>query len=1012
MTTNRELSGAIDDVLRRRKMVSVLKLLTIMLLISSRQGHAIELIGLNKNQGIMLPNQQDQLVNAKNNITITCVFIHTAEIVWILPKLSTDEAMDRRKNSRTTYANFKNETQGQSHVYSTLTVTNARITDTGLYKCYLKQSPELKVEQHVYVYDKKQLVFNSEGDNKFTVKHGRRAEIPCKVTHPDVRVTLKRSSRVVIEPFSKEELQQDLLAVPNPKWEFDKQTGLTLNKVALSDHGNYECNGTLGNITKKIFFTLVVKDGIELTRDHINRDDGLVLEGSNVTLICRAYLFALPPKWAYYLKDSDTHPIYIDETMSPPQLDGMKIVTKNDTDKGEIVNLKIYDSFLELKNVSKNSPTTFQCMDGNINATRISVERAPIFSFNVSAPQSPFIVDPNNSTILLVKDQQSSLRCEGYGLPQSTFQWIKDGIVIPEDKVLPNGNLSSLNLHGRPGENGTYACRLNNSRHETFKYFTVKFAEESQLSTIIISVVIVLAVVLIAAIGLSIKLYRDKKKNLFPGAEALLRGNPNEMNDDLSLDDQIEILPYDRRWEFPRNRLKLGVQLGAGCFGRVVKAEAVGVKDSEENVQTVAVKMVRSQTNAAALEALVSELKILIHLGAHLNVVNLLGACTKTLIRGELFVIVEYCRFGNLQTYLINHRNNFVNQVDKLGNLLSDAAMQKINTAAAGMKRKECPIDKAVSGADPEKPETVRYVIQKTARSGFANSTVDDVNFTDEYEPPVSFGVCQKDPDSNFYGMNMSTADLISWSFQIARGMDYLASKKVLHGDLAARNVLLADDGVAKVADFGMARKMYYEGNYQQTGQKLMPIKWMAIESLTDRIFSTQSDVWSYGVLLWEIFTLGKVPYPGLEGNTLVRQLEIGYRMDKPDYAPTCMGEIMSSCWKADPKERPSFSEMEEMISSQMESTVSDHYLNLNSSYEKLNEEKVNASPTEPLGLAKALDSKEKVGKRCSIQLSRQVESNQELKKVSCSNRRIESLINRLKRQGFSIHQDFAEICV
>jgi hypothetical protein len=93
MTTCRELSGAIDDVLRRRKMVSVLKLLTIMLLISSRQGHAIELIGLNKNQGIMLPNQQDQLVNVNNNITITCVFIHTAEIVWILPKLSTDEAV-------------------------------------------------------------------------------------------------------------------------------------------------------------------------------------------------------------------------------------------------------------------------------------------------------------------------------------------------------------------------------------------------------------------------------------------------------------------------------------------------------------------------------------------------------------------------------------------------------------------------------------------------------------------------------------------------------------------------------------------------------------------------------------------------------------------------------------------------------------------------------------------------------------------------------------------------------
>ncbi|EFX66733.1 hypothetical protein DAPPUDRAFT_262632 [Daphnia pulex] len=89
--------------------------------------------------------------------------------------------------------------------------------------------------------------------------------------------------------------------------------------------------------------------------------------------------------------------------------------------------------------------------------------------------------------------------------------------------------------------------------------------------------------------------------------------------------------------------------------------------------------------------------------------------------------------------------------------------------------------------------------------------------------------------------------------------------------------------------------------------------------------------------------------------------------MEKPDFAPNYMGEIMAGCWKADPKERPSYSEMEEMISKRMESTVSDHYLNLNNSYEKLNELKANASPTEPLGLAKALDSKEKVGKRHSI---------------------------------------------
>ncbi len=122
------------------------------------------------------------------------------------------------------------------------------------------------------------------------------------------------------------------------------------------------------------------------------------------------------------------------------------------------------------------------------------------------------------------------------------------------------------------------------------------------------------------------------------------------------MEEQSELIPYDKRWEFPRYRLKLGwsialihspcstyftlfsscsgIQLGVGCFGRVVKAEAVGIKGSGETVKTVAVKMVRSVTNVAALEALVSELKILIHLGSHMNVVNLLGACTKKISQG------------------------------------------------------------------------------------------------------------------------------------------------------------------------------------------------------------------------------------------------------------------------------------------------------------------------------------------------------------------------------------------
>ncbi len=135
-----------------------------------------------------------------------------------------------------------------------------------------------------------------------------------------------------------------------------------------------------------------------------------------------------------------------------------------------------------------------------------------------------------------------------------------------------------------------------------------------------------------------------------------------------------------------------GAQLGAGCFGRVLKAEAIGIKGVKETVKTVAVKMAKSQANVADLEALVAELKILIYLGSHLNVLNLLGACTTRISKGlqinnikkfshyqhitfnvgELLIIIEYCPFGNLQTFLLNHRNNFVNLVDELGKVKTD----------------------------------------------------------------------------------------------------------------------------------------------------------------------------------------------------------------------------------------------------------------------------------------------------------------------------------------------------
>ncbi|XP_032784031.2 vascular endothelial growth factor receptor 2 [Daphnia magna] len=937
---------------------------------------------LDKNNGIMLPDKEQQVFTALANISVTCIFIHTAEIKWNIPDYLTKTPGISAMNERLNFTFEKNET----HVWSTMSLIKARARDTGYYECYLPLFNEVRVKQYIYVYNRRDAVIMEEELVKFRFEMGEDALVPCNPTHPDVNVQLKRSPQLVIGHLSKEELQRDLLSGPSRHWFRQQFKGLRHRNVSLDDFGSYQCIGLLKNSTGKPTdkrFNLIVS-GLDLTRNGSDARDPV--EGSNVVLICRAYALSSPPRWTYYQSVDDTaeEQVNISESETPSEL-GMEINTTKLTVQGE--SESYYVSILELSNVTANSPQKFGCWAMN---KRDKIELATV-SFQVTRARVPVIATRNNSTtsieVVLVKGQARNLTCTGYASPRPKIQWLKDGIEH-FDEVYSSGNATVLTLQGTEEEVGSYACRWSNYLGQSFKNFTVTFAEEPDDigNTVVIAVGTLTVVIILASILIGIRLYLDKKGNLFPGAQALLKGKPKELNDHLSLDEQIEILPYDTRWEFPRHRLKLGVQLGAGCFGRVVKAQAVGVKDSEETVKTVAVKMVRSQTNVAALEALVGELKIMIHLGAHLNVVNLLGACTKSVIKGELLVIVEYCRFGNLQTYLVGHRTDFENQVDEFGNLLTDAEMQEMDRSRNGNANNQDQIQTSSSQAN-----LIDQDVSACPEGSSSSSSSGEVS-----PGADTFGFYQQDPE-NKVSHSVSTADLISWSFQIARGMDYLASRKVLHGDLAARNVLLADGGVAKVADFGMSRNMYYEGNYQKESQGLMPVKWMAIESLTDRRFSTQSDVWSYGVLLWEIFTLGKVPYPGMEANhELIRQLEKGYRMEKPDFAPNYFGEIMASCWKSDPKERPTFSHMEQQISLQMESTVSDHYLNLNQSYEKLNQEKVSAPANEPLGLAKALDFKKEKFSRsssvCDVQTKKPVWNGISLRRISEERTNIEAL--------------------
>ncbi|XP_028655320.1 receptor-type tyrosine-protein kinase FLT3 [Erpetoichthys calabaricus] len=374
-------------------------------------------------------------------------------------------------------------------------------------------------------------------------------------------------------------------------------------------------------------------------------------------------------------------------------------------------------------------------------------------------------------------------------------------------------------------------------------------------------------------------------------------------------------IEYDTKWEFPRENLKLGKELGAGAFGKVVAANAFGIFKPGESLQ-VAVKMLKDKYQPSEKDAIMAELKMLTQIGNHENIVNLLGACT---VSGPVYLIFQYCQNGDLLNYLRSNRDKFQktlaivltqNSLSLYHNIQQDHILSNGNFQHDGSYIPMHPINmvKTLEGERETLLNTSNFEDCKT----FHGCDYKNVKIYQERELQV-----------------LTFEDLLSFSHQVAKGMEFLTSKNCIHRDLAARNVLVTHGKTAKIADFGLARDIMNDSNYVVKGNARLPVKWMPPESLFEGMYTFQSDVWSYGILLWEIFSLGVNPYPGIQvDQNFYKLIQNGFKMDQPFYATERIYTMMKSCWALEARKRPGFSHIVSFMESELMEAEEELYHN------------------------------------------------------------------------------------
>ncbi|XP_006868120.1 PREDICTED: mast/stem cell growth factor receptor Kit-like isoform X2 [Chrysochloris asiatica] len=698
-----------------------------------------------------------------------------------------------------------------------------------------------------------------------------------------VTCTIKDESSSVISMWRWENSQVKVESKSRHKGNFDyeRQEMLTISSARVNDSGVFMCyaKNTFGSAN--VTTTLKVVDKGFINISPMMNTTIFVNDGENLDLIV---------EYEAYPKPEHQQWIYMNSTST----DKWEHYPKSENDG----NIRYVSEF---------------------HLTRLKGTEGGIYTFLVSNSDAnssvTFNVYVNTKPEILTSDRLANgkLQCVAAGFPEPTIEWyfcpgseqrcsppiVPVDVQIENSSMSPFGRLvvqSSIDSNAFK-HNGTFECKAYNDVGKNSAYFNFAFKEQIQSHTLftplLIGFVIAASMMCIIVIILTYKYLQKPMYEVQWKVVEEINGNNYVYIDPTQL-------PYDHKWEFPRNRLSFGKTLGAGAFGKVVEATAYGLIKSDA-AMTVAVKMLKPSAHLTEREALMSELKVLSYLGNHMNIVNLLGACT---VGGPTLVITEYCCYGDLLNFLRRKRDSFIcaKQEDHAeAALYKNLLHSKESSSCSDSTNEYMDMKPGVSYVVPTKTDK-----RTSARIG------------SYIERDVTPAIMDDDE------LALDLEDLLSFSYQVAKGMAFLASKNCIHRDLAARNILLTHGRITKICDFGLARDIKNDSNYVVKGNARLPVKWMAPESIFNCVYTFESDVWSYGIFLWELFSLGSSPYPGMPVDSkFYKMIKEGFRMFSPEHAPAEMYDIMKACWDADPLKRPTFKQMVQLIEKQISNSTS-----------------------------------------------------------------------------------------